>query len=53
MKKYQLKEKNLPLSINYIYESNKMLIVTKKDIRLYNMSTGAIEKVFCDYHGKD
>ncbi len=53
MKKYQTKLKNVPLSINYIYESNKLLIVTKKDIRLYNMSTGAIEKVFCDYHSKD
>jgi hypothetical protein len=43
----------MPLSINYIYEGNKMLVITKKDIRLYDMKTGAIEKVFCDYHSKD
>ncbi len=41
------------MGINYIYDSNKLLIVTRKDIRLYNMENGAVEKVYCDYHNKD
>lgn len=42
MKKYQKDEKNVGLNINYIYEENKLMVVTKKDIRLYDMQTGAI-----------
>ena len=52
-KKYQTKDKNKPLQLNFVYSTNNMLALTKKDIRYYNMETGSVEKVFCDYHNKD
>lgn len=41
------------MNIDFIYQSNKLLITTKKDLRIYDMQTGRVEKVYCEFHKKD
>ena len=44
--------KVIPLSIECDYETEELIVLTMKDLRVYNLRRGILKNVYCEFHSE-
>ena len=52
-KRNQNKEKVYPLWVDCDYGSHELIVLTKKDLRIYDLVKGVIKSIYCEFHAED